>query len=335
MSMLIIAEKPSAAQSIASAIIKKPIKGDGFIRGDGVTITWAVGHLLALAEPEQYDIRYKKWSQAHLPIIPDTFKLIPVYKTKKQLNIIKQLALSCNEIVNACDAGREGELIFGYIMQYLRIKKPIRRLWTSSLTADAIRTAFQQMKNGSEYHNLLQAAIARSECDWIIGINATRAFTVKHSELLSIGRVQTPVLAMLTERQQEIENFTPETYYEVKATFVQNQAKYNGTWQGKRIHSKEVADNIALKVKDKVGQISKYERTRKKEYPPKLYDLTLLQKEANARYGFTAQKTLSLAQALYEEHKAITYPRTNSNYIEPTQIPLMHKVFHLLQQVNG
>ncbi len=330
MSILIIAEKPSAAQSIAYAILQNPVKRDGYISGERVTITWAVGHLLTLAEPEHYDARYKKWSLPTLPIIPEKFKLVPNPKTRKQLNIIKELVAKNSEVINACDSGREGELIFGYIMQYLRIKKPVKRLWTSSLTPDAIRTAYRQMKSGNEYHNLLKAAIARSESDWIIGINGTRAFTAKYNDLLSVGRVQTPVLAMLAERQKEIENFRPENYFEVKAQFQQQKTSYFGIWQGKRILEKEVADLLVQKVAGKIGQITSYEVKLKREFPPKLYDLTLLQKEANSRYGFTAQKTLNLAQALYEEHKAITYPRTNSNYIDETQIQFMHKTYQFL-----
>lgn len=330
MSILIIAEKPSAAQSMASALIKKPVKKDGFISGENMTITWAVGHLLSLAEPEQYDVRYKKWDLSLLPILPNHFRLIPNPKTKKQLNTIKELATKCSEVINACDSGREGELIFGYIMQYLRIHKPVRRLWTSSLTPDAIRDAFSNMKSGTEYRNLLNAAVARSESDWIIGINGTRAYTAKHKELLSVGRVQTPVLAMLAERQTEIENFKPEIYYEVKAQFEQNNINYSGIWQGKRISDKEYAEQLVKKVSRKTGSITSYDVKLKKEFPPKLYDLTLLQKEANSKFGFTAQKTLNLAQSLYEEHKAITYPRTNSNYIDESQISFMHKVFQIM-----
>lgn len=333
MSILIIAEKPSAAQSIASAILQKSVKKDGYISGDKLAITWAIGHLLTLAEPEQYDVRYKKWSLPTLPILPEPFKLVPNPKTRKQLNIIKELVAKHDEIINACDSGREGELIFGYIMQYLRVKKPVKRLWTSSLTPDAIRKAYQQMKNGNEYQNLLRAAISRSESDWIIGINGTRAFTAKYNDLLSVGRVQTPVLAMLAERQKEIENFTPETYYDVRAHFLQGKTSYFGIWQGKRILEQEIADQLVQKVTGKQGQITSYDEKLRKEYPPKLYDLTLLQKEANSRYGFTAQKTLNLAQSLYENHKAITYPRTNSNYIDETQIPFMHNIFKLLS--NG
>lgn len=330
MSILIIAEKPSAAQSIANAIMKKPIKKDGFLYEGQITITWAIGHLLTLAEPEQYEARHKKWDLTILPIIPTSFKLVPNPKTKKQLQIIKELSQNSSIIINACDSGREGELIFGYIMQYLKLNKPVKRLWTSSLTPEAIRNAYEQMKSGEDYRNLLLAAKARSESDWIIGINGTRAFTTKHDELLSVGRVQTPVLAMLANRQKEIENFKTETYFEVKAQFTQNSTAYIGTWQGNRITNKEFADKIVDKVTGKTGEIVSYDVKLKKEFAPKLYDLTLLQREASQRYGFSAKKTLDLAQSLYEVHKAITYPRTNSNYVDETVIPQMHKVYKAL-----
>lgn len=330
MKSLVIAEKPSAAQSIASALLSKPMKRDGYIEGDQLFITWAFGHLLSLAEPEAYDEKYKKWRLDSLPIIPDRFKLVPNPKTRKQLMLIKELASKSDVIINACDSGREGELIFGYIMQYLKLNKPVQRLWTSSLTPDAIRTAFREMKSGAEYQNLLKAAIARNESDWIVGINGTRAFSSKHKELFSVGRVQTPVLAMLVDRQKEIEEFTPITYYEIVAHFKQQETQYKGIRLGERILDSQKAKEIAEKVKNQNGLIISYEIKEKKEYAPKLYDLTLLQKEANIRFGFSAQKTLNLAQALYEDHKAITYPRTNSNYVNETEISYMQKVFRIL-----
>ncbi|WP_338148634.1 DNA topoisomerase 3 [Brevibacillus humidisoli] len=326
MRTLIVAEKPSAAKDIAQALLGKTTLKDGYIDGGQILVTWAIGHLVQLAAPEMYDEKYKKWKMEHLPIIPRTFRLVAYPKTKKQLRIIGDLAKKCDLIVNAADAGREGELIFGYICQLLKIDKPVKRLWTSSLTPTAIREAFQNAKDGAAYHNLLAAAKARSEADWLIGMNGSRAFTIKHGELFSVGRVQTPVLAMLKKRQEIIEQFTPEPYYLVEAWFRQGDQSYRGVWQGERITSKEKAAAIADRVQGKPAAIVSYDEKTARELPPKLYDLTTLQREANRRYGFSAQKTLDLAQKLYERYKAITYPRTSSAYVEETNIPFMHNV---------
>ncbi|MDT3417152.1 DNA topoisomerase-3 [Brevibacillus aydinogluensis] len=331
MSILILAEKPSAAKAIAEAILGQYQKYDGYFQNDTYTVTWAVGHLIGLADPEEYDPAYSKWDLKHLPIIPDPIKLSPNGKTLKQLKIIEKLASSCTGIVNAMDCAREGELIFGYIMEYLKIQKPVKRLWTSSLTPDAIRKAFGNMKNGIDYHHLLQAARARSLADWLIGINATRAFSAKHKELLTIGRVQTPVLAMIYDRQVAIEGFQKTKYYDVEAVFQQGFETYTGIWQGQPIFDPAAAEGIALKVKGKPAQIVDFQVHDSEELPPKLYDLTSLQQEANAKHGFSAQKTLEIAQGLYEK-QAITYPRTSSSYVDESNVEFMQKVFDLIIQ---
>lgn len=235
-------------------------------------------------------------------------------------------------MINACDAGREGQHIFSLIQRYLKLKHPVKRLWISDLTPETIRKGFAELKEGVEYDNLTKAARARSEADWLIGMNGSRAFTTKHQVLLSVGRVQTPVLALLYDRQKEIEAFSSHTFYDVEAYFQQGAAEYRGLWQGDRLTDPEKAGALVNKVKGKAGTIQSYEVKDTKEYPFKLYDLTLLQREANAKFGFSAKKTLDVAQALYEKHKVISYPRTTSNYVTESNIPEMHKA---LQQLRG
>jgi len=331
MKTLVIAEKPDMGRNIAAAIEPKAANRRTHLEGENYIITWAIGHLITLAEPDKYDDKYKKWRMADLPIIPDTFKLIPVYRTRDQLKVIGDLAKQCGRIVNACDAGREGQLIFAYIQQQLKLRQPVDRLWISDLTAETIRRGFKELKSGAEYENLTRAARARSEADWLVGMNGSRAFTVKHNVLLSVGRVQTPVLALIYDRQKQIEAFTSAKYYEVEAFFRQSDTRYRGLWQGDRITEPEKARSLAAKVADKPGVIASYEVKETKEYPFKLYDLTLLQREANAKLGFSAKKTLDVAQALYEKHKIISYPRTNSNYVTEENIPEMHKSLEMLK----
>lgn len=331
MKTLVIAEKPDMGRNIASVIEPRASNKRTHLEGEGYIVTWAIGHLIGLAEPDHYDDRYKKWNFNDLPIIPDTFKLLPNYRTKDQLKVIAELAKQCDRIVNACDAGREGQLIFSYIQQHLKLRQPVQRLWISDLTAETIRRGFAELHEGSEYENLTQAARARSEADWLIGMNGSRAFTTKHRELLSVGRVQTPVLALIYDRQKEIEAFDSETFFEVEAIFEQTATSYRGLWQGGRVKDKEKAEAVAARVRGKPGRIVSYEAKDTKEYPFKLYDLTLLQREANGKYGFPAKKTLDIAQALYEKHKVITYPRTNSNYVNEQNIPEMHRALDSLR----
>ncbi|GIP14885.1 DNA topoisomerase [Paenibacillus montaniterrae] len=331
MKTLIIAEKPDMGRNIAAAIERNAKNMRSYIEGDQYIITWAIGHLVSLAEPDAYDERYKKWNIAHLPIIPSRFKLVANKRTADQLKVIKELAARCDSIVNACDAGREGQYIFSLIQRYLQLKQPVQRLWISDLTAETIRKGFAELKPGQAYDNLTKAASARSEADWLIGMNGSRAFTTRHNELLSVGRVQTPVLALIYDREAEIAKFQSDTYYVVEASFKQGKTTYKGLWQGDRLTDQAKAQQIATAVKGQAAQIEHYEQKEVKEYPHRLYDLTLLQREANSKLNFSAKKTLDIAQSLYEKHKLITYPRTNSNYVNEQNIPEMHKALQALQ----
>ncbi|MBU5352131.1 DNA topoisomerase 3 [Paenibacillus barcinonensis] len=333
MKTLVIAEKPDMGRTIAAVIEPKAKNNRTYLEGEHYIITWAIGHLLGLAEPDAYDSKYKRWNIADLPIIPEQFKIVPNPRTKDQLKTIGELAKRASSIVNACDAGREGQYIFALIQQQLKLRQPVKRLWISDLTAESIRRGFDGLKDASEFENLTHAARARSEADWLIGMNASRAFTTRHNALLSVGRVQTPVLALIYDREIEIEAFQSQTFYEVAAWFRQEGVEYRGVRQGDKLTDAEAAEAIAVSVKGKTGHIVKYEAKQTKEYPYRLYDLTLLQREANAKYGYGAKKTLDIAQALYEKHKVISYPRTNSNYVTEQNIEGMHKTLQLLK--NG
>jgi len=331
MKVLVIAEKPDMGRNIAAAIEPRAVNKRTHLEGENYIITWAIGHLIGLAEPDVYDEKYKKWNINHLPIIPEEFRLLPNPKTKDQLQVIGELAKRCDSLVNACDAGREGQHIFALITRYLKLTQPVKRLWISDLTPETIKRGFAELREGAEFDNLTSAARARSEADWLIGMNGSRAFTTKHNTLLSVGRVQTPVLALLYERTKLIESFDSLVFYDLEAYFKQNETEYRGIWQGDRLTDKEKAEELLGKVNDKTGFVREYEVKDTREYPFKLYDLTLLQRDGNARYGFSAKKTLDIAQALYEKHKVITYPRTNSNYVNEANIPEMHKVLSSLQ----
>ncbi|WP_139999129.1 type IA DNA topoisomerase [Paenibacillus paridis] len=331
MKTLIIAEKPDMGRNIAAAIDPKAKNHRSYIEGEHYIITWAIGHLIGLAEPDAYDDRYKKWNINDLPIIPAQFKLVPNKKTIDQLKVIGDLAKRSNLLVNSCDAGREGQYIFSLIQRHLKLSQPVKRLWISDLTPETIRKGFDELKEGAEYENLTRAATARSEADWLIGMNGSRAFTTKHNVLLSVGRVQTPVLALIYDRQKLIEAFSSLKFFELEGHFTQNELTYKAMWQGERMTDQAQVEALAAKVKGKQGRIASYEVKDTKEYPFKLYDLTLLQREANGKYGFSAKKTLDTAQALYEKHKVISYPRTNSNYVTEQNIPEMHKTLNALQ----
>ncbi len=331
MKTLIIAEKPSMGRTIAGVVEPKGKNHKTYIEGQNYIITWAIGHLVELAEPDKYDMKYKKWNLTDLPIIPQTFKLVPNYKTRDQLKTISELSKQCREIINACDAGREGQLIFYFIRKHLGLKQAVKRLWISDLTPDTIRRGFQNLKDEEEYTNLTRAARSRSEADWLVGMNGSRAFTIQGKTLVSVGRVQTPVLALIYDRQKEIEEFKPTKYYEVEAQFIQGAQGYKGKWMGERLADPEQAQALADKVRGKMGCIAKYDKKHTKDYAPKLYDLTLLQREANAKLHYSAKKTLDLAQSLYEKHKVISYPRTNSNYVTEENIPDMHRALEALR----
>lgn len=333
MAILVIAEKPSVALSIASAMGPKVTRREGYYESGDYIVSYAVGHLISLAEPDAYG--YKTWNLADLPIIPQQFKLQPIGRTKKQLNILKDLLArkDIDYVVNAADSGREGEVIAMRLLHYLKNTYPVKRLWTSSLTPEAIRQAFKNMKDGQHYEALYRSGEARSRSDWIVGMNGTRLFTKASGtgDLISVGRVQTPTLAMLYDRQVAIETFQVEDYWVVEAFFQQDKTVYKGKLDTQFKDVLEAEKRVSY-TRDQQGIIKDYQVKNQKQSPPKLYDLTLLQKEANARYGFSASETLNLLQSLYEKHKATTYPRTNSNYVTPAEIPVMKQVFDVLKQ---
>ncbi len=333
--VLVIAEKPSVARDIA-AVLKCGEKGDGFIGGENYIVSWAVGHLVTLCEPDDYDKSLKIWTAGSLPIIPEKMKLKAVRGSKKQLDTLKKLmnAKDTDSIICATDSGREGELIFRYIYEYNKCKKPFKRLWISSMTDAAIKEGFANLRDGKEYDNLYISAKCRSEADWLVGINATRAFTIKYNALLSIGRVQTPTLAMIVKRQNEIDNFVPTKYYEVIADY----GDFKGTWtDGKKntkIDDKSAAEDIAYKVDGKTATVEDVVKTEKQILPPQLYDLTELQRDCNKIYGFSAKKTLDIAQSLYEKRKMITYPRTDSRYLSDDMIPKIKVILKRLKDAG-
>jgi DNA topoisomerase III len=324
---LIVAEKPSVGRDIASALGRHR-KEKGALIGDGWTVTWALGHLAELAPPDAYGVQYKKWRLESLPILPERFKVRINQKTRDQFSVVKKLLRdpSVIEVVNACDAGREGELIFAYLYGLSGCKKPVLRLWISSLTTEAIREGFASLRDGSAMRPLEDAARSRSESDWIVGMNATRAYSVRFGrpgDVLSVGRVQTPTLRLLVDREREIENFKPEKFWTVHARFAREGVTYDGVWFKKkqnRLKERKAAEEIAAKVEGGTGTVRKAEKKTASEKPPLLYDLTELQRNANVRYGFTAERTLRAAQALYEERKLITYPRTSSRYLSKDMV---------------
>lgn len=324
--IVVVAEKPSVGRSIAR-VLGCSQSGEGFTRNNKYIVTWAVGHLVTLQEPDDIDEKYKVWSMETLPILPDTIPLKVISATRGQFKIVKELINNkdTESVICATDAGREGELIFRYIYQQAGCKKPFKRLWISSLTDEAIRDGFAHLAPGSDYDALYRSAKCRSEADWLVGMNATRAFTKRYGTLLSIGRVQTPTLAFLVKRRLEIEHFTPEEY----ATLVADFGDYKGIMFSEKlkpdthIATVDQAEKVASIVKGKPATVLSVDTQRKKSLPPQLYDLTSLQRDANRHFGFTADKTLQTAQSLYETHKALTYPRTDSKYLPPDMIPVV------------
>src|SRR3989442_897022 len=382
---LVIAEKPSVGRDLASALdgvfqrrtledIKpkrtrkktaeeavddattKPKRSRAredvhFLESDDYVITWAVGHLVQLAEPEEYDEKWKKWRMADLPIVPpDGFKLVPRdAKAKKQLKLIETLLKreDIDHIINACDAGREGELIFAYVYESVcgpsatseKAPKPVERLWISSMTKQAIREGFERLRPGPQMQSLEEAARSRSEADWLVGMNATRAATIRGRAwvggVVSLGRVQTPTLAMIVKREREIQAFVPEPYRLIHRTF---QRPYQGLWfegdETRIFGDLERADLIVAKVSGQDGTIEKVERKEQSERAPLLYDLTSLQRDANRRYGFSARRTLQAAQSLYEGKKAITYPRTSSRFLSGDMVAQLKPTAATLQPIE-
>ncbi len=352
---LVIAEKPSVGQDLARVLDGPFQKSEGFLEGPEHVITWAVGHLVQLAEPDAYDPKYKSWRMPDLPIVPEHFKLVVRdERSRKQMSVVsKQLARDdVAEVINACDAGREGELIFAYLYEKAKADKPVRRLWLNSMTTAAMKQALGALRPAEEFTRLEQAARSRSEADWIVGMNATRAATIRlrssFDGAVSLGRVQTPTLAIIARREEEIRAFVPEPYWLVDATFAapplaeqagDGERTYGGRYhapaqagktRGPRIASEGEAAAVVQACRGRSATITKLEKKEQREKAPMLYDLTTLQREANNRYGFSAKRTLAAAQRLYEEHKALTYPRTNSRYLPSDMVEEIKPIAELV-----
>ena len=323
MKSLVIAEKPSVARDIAR-VLHCNQKGNGILEGKEYVVTWALGHLVTLADPEEYDKKYVKWDMETLPMMPEKMKLVVIRQTSKQYQAVKAQLFrkDIGDIIIATDAGREGELVARWILDKSGCRKPIRRLWISSVTDKAIRDGFHNLKDGREYDNLYRAAVARAEADWLVGINGTRALTCRHNAQLSCGRVQTPTLAIIARREEEIRKFQPEEYYGVTLQAGGIQWTWKDTRSGSyRTFQKDRAEEIRKNISDGVLEITSVAKKPKKTYAPGLYDLTTLQREANQKYGFSAKETLNIMQRLYENHKVLTYPRTDSRYIGKDVVP--------------
>ena len=317
MKALVIAEKPSVARDIAR-VLHCEKKLDGGMEGKDYVVTWALGHLVTLADPEAYDKKYMKWEMETLPMMPDKMKLIVIPQTGKQFRAVKTLLFrkDIDRVVIATDAGREGELVARWILEMAGCHKPVKRLWISSVTDKAIREGFANLRDGREYENLYRAAAARAEADWLVGINATRALTCKYNAQLSCGRVQTPTLAMIAHREQEIREFVPEEYFGISL----KAAGIRWSWQDKksgsyRTFDREKAEKQKKELEGKALTVSSVEKVSKNQNAPGLYDLTELQRDASRRFGYSAKETLNIMQRLYENHKVLTYPRTDSRYI--------------------
>ncbi|HNW86073.1 MAG TPA: DNA topoisomerase 3 [Candidatus Limiplasma sp.] len=313
---LIVAEKPSVARDLAHALSVKQ-KGEGCLVSPDYTVTWAIGHLVRLAEPDELNPGNRKWALESLPILPDQWELKAISKTRAQLATVKRLMKdrTFETVVCATDAGREGELIFRWIYEVAGCRIPCQRLWISSMTAEAIREGMAALRPAAEYDALFQSALCRARADWLIGMNMSRVFTVKYKSLLSVGRVQTPTLALLVRRQQEIEQFKPEKSYGIPADFGDYTGVYAVNRKERQFSARAEAEVIAQAVRGQTGTVVESTREAFAEAPPQLFDLTTLQREANRRFGITAKRTLTAAQSLYEKHKVITYPRTESRYL--------------------
>jgi len=344
MTRLVIAEKPSVARDIAR-VLKATRKGDGFIEGDGVQVSWCMGHMAELVEPSTYRPEWKRWRAEDLPMVPEQFRLQAVKRSADQYQKLRRLMLdpSTETVINACDAGREGELIFRYVYELARCRRPVERLWLSSMTDRAITDAFRRLRPGADFDALGDAARCRSEADWLVGLNATRALTLfgrrsgAAGELFSVGRVQTPTLAMIVDREATIEAFVPEAFWQVRATFEATEGRFEALYtredvpeaprgprnpdlpdtieRADRLPQRERAEAIVADIDGRTGEVERMEQRQSPRRPPLLFDLTGLQRRANQRYGLSAQATLEAAQSLYEKHKVLTYPRTDSNYL--------------------
>lgn len=337
---LIIAEKPSVARDIAKVLGVRG-RGQGYLGGGDTRVSWCVGHLIQLADPVQYKPEWRSWDLEHLPLLPDTFHLKARSEGADQWEVVRGLLRDgeLREVVNACDAGREGELIFAWVYEHAGCTAPVRRLWISSMTDSAISAGFEKLAEGSAYANLEAAARCRSEADWLVGLNATRAMTTRmrsgpNSVLLSVGRVQTPTLALIADRETEIEQFEPRDFWQIKARFEADKGNWDALWTASdtakesdsgddapdRVWDKAQAEAILERVQGQPGQVVRVKRVKSQERPPLLYDLTSLQKECNRRFKYSAKKTLELAQSLYERHKLLTYPRTDSRHLGTDQV---------------
>lgn len=323
MKSLVIAEKPSVARDIA-CVLGANQKNGGILEGKNYVVTWALGHLVTLADPEEYDRKYEKWEMATLPMLPKEMKLVVIRQTGRQFSVVKTQLFrkDIGEIIIATDAGREGELVARWILEKAGCHKPIKRLWISSVTDKAIKEGFANLKDGHDYDNLYRAAVARAEADWLVGMNGTRALTCKYNAQLSCGRVQTPTLAMIAKREEEIRKFVPKEYYGI--SLETQDVKW--TWRDEktksfRTFSRERAEQIKGRLENAALEITSVEKKAKKTMAPGLYDLTTLQREANLKYGFSAKETLNIMQRLYENHKVLTYPRTDSRYIGKDIVP--------------
>ncbi|WP_456275084.1 DNA topoisomerase III [Bacillus sp. AK128] len=319
---LVLAEKPSVGRDLAR-VLGCQKKGNGFFEGSQYIVTWALGHLVTLADPETYDDKYKTWRIEDLPMLPPSLKLSVIKQTGKQFQTVKsQMARNdVKDIIIATDAGREGELVARWIIEKARINKPIKRLWISSVTDRAIKEGFSKLRNGKEYENLYASAVARSEADWYVGLNATRALTTKYNAQLSCGRVQTPTLAMIAKREEEIKQFRPKTYYGLKA----QTENLTLNWQDpkskdQKTFDKNRIDSLLSSLENKKAELIDVSKVAKKSFSPQLYDLTELQRDGHKLFGFSAKETLSIMQKLYEQHKLVTYPRTDSRYLSSDMV---------------
>jgi DNA topoisomerase III len=358
MKTLVIAEKPSVAQDIVRALTPtagKFDKHDEYFEGEAWIVTSAVGHLVEIQAPEEFDVKRGKWSFANLPVIPPYFDLKPIDKTKGRLNAIVKLAKrkDVGAVVNACDAGREGELIFRLIQQYAKTKHPVKRLWLQSMTPAAIRDGFAKLRSDAQMLPLADAARCRSEADWLVGINGTRAMTAFNSRdggffLTTVGRVQTPTLSVVVEREEKIRKFVSRDYWEVHASFAAQAGEYSGKWfnpqwrpapgdseekdkeqRADRLWSEREALAVVQAVRGKPATVTE-ESKPTTQAAGSLFDLTSLQREANSKFGFSAKTTLALAQSLYERHKALTYPRTDSRHLPEDYVPVVKQTFEML-----
>lgn len=325
MKSLVIAEKPSVARDIAR-VLHCTRKGNGVLEGEKYAVTWALGHLVTLADPEEYDKKYTKWEMSTLPMLPDKMKLVVIRQTGKQYQAVRTQLYrkDIGDVIIATDAGREGELVARWILDKAECRKPIRRLWISSVTDKAIREGFANLKDGHQYDNLYRAAVARAQADWLVGMNGTRALTCKYNAQLSCGRVQTPTLAMIAKREEEIRSFKPKDYYGISLW----AGDVRWTWRDEKSRSlrtfhKERTEEIIGKLGNAALEITSVTNKEKKTFAPGLYDLTTLQREANQKFGYSAKQTLNIMQRLYENHKVLTYPRTDSKYIGKDVVPTL------------